>query len=92
MDDEPKGTQARTQVNVPHLHVEDMQDAECGMDGCTDNHEELFLNPACHPRSGVTALYIKRLQVVYFACSKCGKPSIAIAVASRQPAAADGQR
>jgi hypothetical protein len=53
----------------------------CDTPNCPDNHDVLFVDPACHDE-GVSASYDKATGALTLSCHVCGRPVAAILVAA----------
>lgn len=57
--------------------------AGCAEPGCTAQHphEDMYMEPGCHPGSGIMARYSVSQGVISMYCSVCDAPVVAILVA-----------
>jgi hypothetical protein len=57
------------------MTVEDLDQMECGAPGCTGDHSEIYIEPACHPEEdyGCYVYYNKKRKEIILECAICGR-------------------
>lgn len=64
----------------------DLDRAQCGTPGCThEDHSEMFLHSACHPRAGHRVSYHLITGTLEIRCRICHQLAAEIAVAAPRP-------
>lgn len=71
---------AKTKLHaIPDL--ERMVETGCGIPGCNEVHDEIFIMQRCHPRTGLDVSYTKGSGEIKITCRTCGAPVSRIGVA-----------
>lgn len=66
----------------PPLTQRDLDNAACGMPGCThEDHSEVWLHGRCHMSAGTCVMYRRGTGVIVISCRQCGAFINAIEVA-----------